>query len=117
MELLQSHSKRHCRPWIALVCLVLATKAQAVSVAGPKSDATDLFETKIRPLLADNCYQCHSASAASLKGGLRLDEPELVLKGGKSGVVVVPGDPDGSLLVKAVGYTDPHLKMPPKGKR
>jgi len=47
----------------------------------------DFFESKVRPLFADHCYACHSARAAKIKGGLRLDTPEALLKGGTSGVV------------------------------
>ncbi|MGA2245642.1 MAG: PSD1 and planctomycete cytochrome C domain-containing protein [Verrucomicrobiota bacterium] len=72
----------------------------------------DFFENKIRPLLADNCYKCHSTQAEKVKGGLLLDSRETLLKGGDSGPVLVPGDPDASLLIKAVRYTDPDLQMP-----
>jgi mono/diheme cytochrome c family protein len=117
MEPARIHAKARSRAVMVLVVLALASKAVAVSVSGPNTDGSDLFETKIRPLLADHCYQCHSATATPLKGELRLDQPDLLLKGGKSGPVIVAGDPDSSLLIKAVRYTDADLKMPPKGKR
>ena len=90
-----------------------------VSVARPEASAEQIefFETKIRPVFAENCYQCHSAKAEKIKGGLRVDSPEELIKGGGSGPALVPGDPDGSLLIKAVRYTDPDLQMPPKGKK
>ena len=72
----------------------------------------DFFETKIRPILADSCYKCHSTFAEKIKGGLLLDSREALLKGGDSGAVIVPGNPDASLLIKAVRYTDPDLQMP-----
>src|SRR5208337_3518814 len=72
----------------------------------------DFFENKIRPVLADNCYKCHSTLAEKVKGGLLLDSREALLKGGDSGVVLVPGDPERSPLIKAVRYTDPDLQMP-----
>jgi hypothetical protein len=78
---------------------------------------TQFFESKIRPILADNCYKCHSQQAEKVKAGLLLDTREGVLKGGESGPVIVPGNPDKSLLMKAVRYTDPDLQMPPKGKK
>src|SRR5215471_10912051 len=81
--------------------------------AKPSTDEVAFFETKVRPIFAEHCFQCHSDKAAKLKGELRLDLPELVLKGGKSGPVLVPGDPEKSLLIKAVRYSDPHLQMPP----
>ena len=89
----------------------------SAGAASPAPDNGELFENKIRPLFADNCYNCHSEKAEKLKGGLRLDTPEMVLKGGTSGQVIVPGDPTASLLIKAVRYVDPNLQMPPKDKR
>ncbi|HVX13878.1 MAG TPA: PSD1 and planctomycete cytochrome C domain-containing protein [Pirellulales bacterium] len=79
--------------------------------------ATDFFETKIRPVLVQECYQCHSAQAAAqkkLKGGLLLDTRDASRKGGESGPAVVPGKPDESLLVRALRHED--FEMPPKGK-
>ena len=85
--------------------------AAAMRGAEPQSQAAspDFFETKIRPILAGSCYSCHTNSAL---GGLRLDSREAMLKGGGRGPALVPGDPDGSLLVKAVRQTDAKLKMP-----
>jgi len=86
---------------------------------GSHAATTDLtfFENKIRPLLADQCYSCHSAKAEKTKGGLRVDSLESLLKGGDSGPALVPGDAEKSLLIKAVRYVDPDLQMPPKGKK
>src|SRR5881628_1971161 len=78
---------------------------------------TAFFENKIRPLLTKNCYKCHSSESLKLKGELRLDTREGLLKGGSSGPAIVPGDPEKSLLIKAVRYTDPDLQMPPKGDK
>src|SRR5262249_4362822 len=72
----------------------------------------DLFESKIRPILATKCFACHSDSAL---GGLRLDSRDSLMRGGKSGVVIVPGDPENSLLIAAVRQTG-ELKMPMGGK-
>src|SRR5439155_24725684 len=74
----------------------------------------DFFEQKIRPVLVEQCYKCHSAEAKPAKGGLRLDSREAFLKGGDSGPAVVAGRPDASLLIKAIRHTDEALKMPPK---
>src|SRR5262245_63531547 len=68
----------------------------------------EFFENKIRPVLANNCYSCHTGSQL---GGLRLDSRDAMLKGGKSGPGLVPGDPEKSLLIRAVQQTTP-LKMP-----
>ncbi len=89
--------------------LFFGGRAQA---AGPTRDQLDFFENKIRPVLADNCYKCHSTFAEKVKGGLLLDSHEGWQKGGDSGQVIVPGDPETSLLIKAVRYTDPDLQMP-----
>lgn len=78
------------------------------------AEALEFFEKKIRPLLMDRCYECHSAQSKKLKGGLRLDSRDGVLKGGDSGPALMPGEPEKSLLIKAVRYTDKDLQMPPK---
>jgi cytochrome c553 len=98
---------------IALTALVIAS-AQA---AEPTKAQIDFFENKIRPVLANNCYKCHSTSSEKVKGGLLLDSREALLKGGDTGAAIVPGDPEKSLLIKAVRYTDPDLQMPPKDKK
>ena len=72
------------------------------------------FEKSIRPVLVKNCYDCHSAEAKELKAGFALDSREALLKGGDSGAAVVPGQPDESLLITSLRYTDPDLQMPPK---
>jgi hypothetical protein len=101
----------------------LASFAAAVglsqSAAGAEPDPVQLefFESKVRPILVDHCYSCHSAAAEKLKGELRLDTRAAVLKGGENGPVLVPGKPDESRLIKAVRYDDPDLQMPPKGKK
>ncbi|MBK7642708.1 MAG: DUF1549 domain-containing protein [Planctomycetes bacterium] len=77
-------------------------------------ETSAFFESKIRPLLDRSCYQCHSEHSEKLKGGLRLDSRESVLAGGASGPAAAPGDVEGSLLVRAVRYTDDDLQMPPK---
>jgi hypothetical protein len=83
---------------------------------GPASAAEAFFESKIRPLLVEKCYSCHSASSPAVKSGLRLDTREGLLAGGIRGPSVAPGDPDGSPLIRAVTHTDPNLKMPPGGR-
>ncbi len=82
----------------------------AAAAAHAADSGTDFFESKVRPLLAGNCYGCHARSAM---GGLRLDDAELFKKGGKSGPAVKAGKPDESLLIQAVRRTHDRLKMPP----
>src|SRR5205807_4064930 len=85
--------------------------------AEPTPAQLQFFENRIRPVLAENCYKCHSVQAEKVKGGLLLDSREAVLKGGDTGPALIPGDPEHSLLIKAVRYSDPELQMPPKGKQ
>src|SRR5262249_18753990 len=73
----------------------------------------EFFESKIRPVLVEKCYQCHSSTAAKLKGGLKLDSPRAVLKGGASGPAVVPGKPEESLLLQAISRGGDFSSMPP----
>src|SRR5580700_9587936 len=82
--------------------LLFSLHAQSTPAASP-----DYFELKIRPLLATNCYACHTDSAL---GGLRLDSRESMLKGGSRGPALVPGDPEKSVLIQAVRQTGPKLK-------
>jgi hypothetical protein len=85
------------------------------SVGAPVASDADLafFEKNIRPVLIKSCYECHSAEADDLKGGLALDAREALMKGGDSGAAVVPGKPEGSLLIASLRHDDPDLKMPP----
>src|SRR6476661_2342792 len=87
--------------------------AHPVLCPGADQDGIQFFEAKIRPVLATQCYGCHSAQAPKLQGGLSLDSPSGIRKGGNSGVVVDSAQPDRSVLLKAVRYQDPSLKMPP----
>ncbi len=80
------------------------------------NDDLAFFESRIRPLLAEHCYECHSARARKVKGGLLLDSRAGVQKGGDSGTVLVAGAPEKSLLLKALNYRDSDLQMPPDGK-
>ena len=84
--------------------------------ATPSANAADIafFEKNIRPVLIKNCYECHSAEAEKLKAGFALDSRDALLKGGDSGVAVVPGKPEESLLIKSLSHTDEDLKMPPE---
>jgi hypothetical protein len=94
--------------------LVLGCFLLPCSAVEPTREQLEFFENKIRPVLADNCYKCHSTSAEKIRGGLLLDSREATLRGGDTGPAVVPGYPDKSLLIQAVRYTDADLQMPPK---
>src|SRR5688572_13615857 len=94
--------------------MLLALASPATAAPGP--DGVAFFEAKVRPLLVKHCYSCHSAEAKKVRGNLRLDTRDGLLKGGPTGPAVVPGDPDKSLLIQAVRYDDEALRMPPKAK-
>jgi hypothetical protein len=85
-------------------------------VAVPTDEQKEFFERRIRPLLTDHCYECHSAGAKKLGGSLLLDSRAGIIKGGDTEPPIVPGDPESSLLITAVRHADPGLKMPPKQK-
>ena len=78
------------------------------------ADQVAFFEKKVRPVLVQQCYECHSAQAKKVRGGLLLDTREGTRRGGEQGPAVVPGDLEASLLVQAVRYEDENLQMPPK---
>jgi cytochrome c553/mono/diheme cytochrome c family protein len=82
---------------------------------GLPPDQVRFFETKIRPLLADHCFSCHGPDKQ--KSNLRLDSAEALRRGGDSGdLILVPGQPDNSKLIKAVRQQAKALRMPPKEK-
>ncbi len=74
----------------------------------------EFFETRIRPVLVQHCYECHAADAKIVRGGLQLDSQAATLHGGDSGLSIVPGNPDDSLLLSAIKHES--LAMPPKSK-
>lgn len=95
------------------------TSSQQPASSQPQLDAkgTEFFETKIRPVLVQHCYKCHSTSGKKSEGGLLLDSREGIRKGGDRGPAIVPGDTDKSLMLEAILHTDADLKMPPKKDR
>jgi len=91
----------------------IASAQEIAAAAKPEADGIAWFETHIRPLLVQRCYACHSVKAGKQEGGLLLDSPDAWMRGGDRGAAVVAGDPDASLLIRAVHYNDPDLLMPP----
>ncbi len=85
----------------------------ALPLFGSDPAAAEFFEMRIRPLLAENCYACHTSAR---KGDLRLDSREGLVRGGSSGPAIRPGNSAGSLLVRVVSHTHDRLQMPPQGK-
>ncbi len=94
--------------------IVVSFLINSPAVAG--DGGIEFFEKKIRPVLVENCYPCHSVQAKRDKGKLLLDSREGLRKGGESGPALLPGKPNESRLIKAVRYTQEDLRMPPKGK-
>jgi cytochrome c553 len=98
-----------------LIVPILLLASTSLAVASDPDSGVAFFEKKVRPLLVENCYICHSAETNS-KGGLRVDDRNGLIQGGNSGAAVVPGDPESSLLLQAVQHADGVAKMPPKKK-
>ncbi|MBL8795830.1 MAG: PSD1 domain-containing protein [Planctomycetia bacterium] len=99
--------------------MVLAHCSMGISslrAAEPDPQGIAYFEKKIRPVLVQQCYACHSEEAKKIKGGLRVDLREGLLRGGESGPAVVPGQVKDSLLIQAIQHAKADLKMPPKVK-
>ncbi|MFT5130046.1 MAG: hypothetical protein ACI8W8_003675 [Rhodothermales bacterium] len=95
----------------AVVC------ALCLATVGLADDKLDFFETKIRPVLVDKCYSCHSLEAAekdTLKGNFYIDMREGLLRGGESGPAVIPGQPEKSLLLQVIRHEIIDMQMPPK---
>jgi hypothetical protein len=99
---------------LSAVTLALGTAlAPTAGTAEPGREAVEFFEKKVRPVLVEHCYKCHSAQAGKARGGLTLDTRAGLRKGGDTGPAIVPGDA-ASLLLKAVRYEGPE--MPPAGR-
>jgi len=101
--------------WAALALAAPMAAAATPPAASPED--LQFFEARVRPVLVDRCYKCHSHDADKIKGGFMLDTREGLLHGGDTGPAIEPGKPEDSLLVDAISYRDPDLQMPPKGER
>ena len=102
-----------------MVWAALAAGAVGVAQEAPPRNALapeklEFFESKVRPILVQRCYECHSGQESN--GGLRLDYREGLLKGGDSGPALQADEPQGSLLLRAIRYQNADLQMPPSGK-
>src|SRR5262245_14882156 len=110
-------SIRLSRLYLLPLWLVAGAATAADSPMAKEEKGLDFFESKIRPVLAHNCYKCHSASGGKSESSLLVDTREKIRAGGDRGPAIVPGDPKASLLLTAISHTDPDLKMPPKKDR
>src|SRR6266568_253460 len=105
----------HLKLGLRISSVAVPLFSATLAAAQIKSEDYDFFEKKIRPVLVERCYKCHSASAEKVKGGLLLDSREGMLKGGESGKpAIVTGDAEKSRLIAAIRYTNDDLQMPPK---
>jgi hypothetical protein len=102
-------------PLILAAASVVSGRLSARAADDPAG--IEFFEKKVRPVLIDHCYPCHSAKSEKVRGGLLLDTRDGLRKGGETGPAIVPGDPEKSLLISAVRYKNADLRMPPKGKK
>jgi hypothetical protein len=99
-----------------LATVLIAASIETALTDDRSTEDLAFFETSIRPLLAEKCYACHSSKSKSLEAGLRVDSRAGLLQGGDSGPALVPGDPEASLVIRAVRYEDPALQMPPRSR-
>ena len=102
--------------FLGISTLACQTFGQEVveATANFPAEQIEFFETKIRPLLVEKCYHCHSTDAPELRGGLYVDSRLGLITGGDSGAAISPGHPSDSLLIDSVNYTS--MEMPPDGK-
>src|SRR6476659_3428547 len=96
------------------ICCLFTAVAHAQSTEPVDASGVEFFESKIRPVLAKNCYGCHSAATKVISAGLQLDTRDGMRKGGISGPAIIPGRSSKSLLVRAIHYQG--KKMPPSGQ-
>ena len=83
--------------------------------AAADREGVRFFESRIRPVLIEHCYECHSAESDEVGGGLFVDSRDGLLRGGESGPAIVAGRPESSLLLTAIRHGEPKLAMPPEG--
>ncbi len=95
-----------CLTGVALIC--------QARLAAQSPDSVEFFENRIRPVLVQECYECHASQADELGGSLLLDSSHGMMNGGDSGPAIDPGNVQGSLLISAIRYES--SEMPPSGK-
>lgn len=104
---------------ISFVAVFLVTPGNLLGddhLAGSDQSGIDFFETNIRPVLIEHCYECHSLDSGESSGSLRLDSRSAMVRGGVNGAVIDIEQPVNSILLKAIEFDDADLQMPPSGK-
>ncbi|HTH53481.1 MAG TPA: c-type cytochrome domain-containing protein [Edaphobacter sp.] len=108
-------------PWsVAAIAIALAfgwSVRTSVVHASEDSEAArpEFYTSRVQPIFRSSCYRCHAGM--NRRGGLSMSTRAALMKGGKDGVVVLPGDPAKSLLVKGIRHEPPAKPMPSKGRR
>ena len=106
----------HRARWLVLFCLCSVFPTARGAEPKTSDAAAEFFENRIRPVLVEHCYGCHSVKAKKIQANLLLDSREGLLKGGDLGPAIVPGAPEKSRLIRAVRFNDVRLQMPQGGK-
>ncbi len=107
---------RSCAIFKTIIGMLAGLMVAPLCLADLSQEQIDFFEAKIRPVLIDSCYECHSQEDGVSKGGLTLDSRYGLRQGGNTGPGVVPGDLEESWLWLAISHSEPDYEMPPKSK-
>jgi mono/diheme cytochrome c family protein len=102
--------------FLRITLLVSAPLGFVGTPARAADDAAALFKKEVRPLLERKCFECHSSKADEVKGDLKLETVDAILRGGANGPAVEPGNVEGSFLLRAVRYEETDYQMPPSGR-
>ena len=97
-----------------LIPTLVALLVGALGAGAAAGEHEDFFERVVRPLLVDNCFECHGPDVGRPKGGLAMTGRDALLAGGDLGPAVVPGDVEARRLIAAVRWTNHELEMPPR---
>src|SRR5210317_2129288 len=100
--------------YFVILLLGIFKHVSGLSASTQENQNREFFESRIRPILAQDCYECHQSNGTK-KGGLVLDYRQGLLDGGNSGPAVIPGNPDASLLITAIRHSSSDLEMPKSG--
>lgn len=114
--------RRRVNCWTLVLCGVLSCAAIEASPAedlakGSDAEGIAFFERRVRPVLAERCYACHSSQSRKAEGGLVLDSVRGIASGSESGPILDAEALDTSLLLHVISATDESIRMPPEGER